>query len=236
MTGRDLLSGSLRLIGALASGEILSADGATDGLNALNSLIDGLSNEGLLIYSETRETPITLIPGTATYTLGAGGSVTNRPMKIDSALLRDQSTTPAIEYPVRILSISEWSSIPSKDLQSTYPTDLYDDGGYPQRTITVYPVPSAANKLVLFTKDPLSQVALDTLISLPPGYERMLKYNLAMELAPEYGRPTPAEVVQIATESKAAIKRTNMRPSYLRIVDLPTGQRPFNIYKGDTNR
>jgi hypothetical protein len=234
VTGRDLISASLRLLGVLASGENLGAQEATDGLSTLNRLISGWSNEGLLVFGLTAEPAITLTPGKATYTLGASGDLSTRPMSIEKALIRDGLT----DYPVRLMSLSEYASISRKSNQSNYPTDLYDDGGYPQKTITLYPTPSAALSLILFTKRPLTELAtLDTALSLPPGYERALNFNLAIDLAPEYGRAIPDSVAMVASESKAAIKRSNIKPSYLRSDEallIHTGR--FNIFTGDYSR
>lgn len=232
MTGRDLVSASLRLIGALAPGETLAAQEATDGLAAFNRMIASLSNEGLLIYAITAEAPLTLTPGSATVTMGVAGSITTRPQAIEKAVIRDGT----LDFPpMRLLSIDEYAAIPLKSLQSTYPTDLYDDGGYPLRTLSLYPVPSAAKQLILFTTRALTQITtLDTVLDMPPGYEEMLIYNFAPRIAPEYGKQTPAEVVQIATSSMAAIKRANHKPRYLRADHIPAGtHKRFNILTGD---
>jgi hypothetical protein len=234
MTGRDAITAALRLIGALAPGESLDATEATDGLATLNRMISSWSNEGLMIHAISRETPLTLTVSDGTITMGASGNITNRAQKIEAALIRDESSTPAVEFPVRILSIDEWAAIPSKDSEATYPTDLYDDGAYPQRILYLYPVPSAAHKLVLFTRRILTEIAtLDTSISLPPGYEEAIVFNLCIRFAPEYGKSVSGEVATIANESKAAIKKANSQPAYLRVDDalLPSGGR-FNIYTG----
>lgn len=214
MTGRDLVTASLRLIGAVAPGESIAASEATDGLATINRMIDSWSNEGLLINAINQETPLTLTAGDGTITLGTSGDIANRPMSIESALIRDGST----DHQIQFLSLQEFSSIQNKNLQTTYPGYAYDDGGYPLRTITLYPVPSADHSLVLFTKRSITQIStLDTVISLPPGYERALVYNGAIELCADYGR-TPSEMVfNIANESKASIKRSNHRPSFLRV-------------------
>lgn len=235
MTGRDLVTEALKLIGSYAPGESLDASDAQDGLSTINRMIDSWSTEGLLIFAETRETPLTLTPGTATVTMGTSGDITTRPMAISRALLRDETSSPAAEYPIHILTLARWTEIIQKDTQSDYPTDLYDDGGYPQRTLTLYPVPSASHKLVLFTMRPLTTIAsLDTSLSLPPGYERALVFNGAIELAPGYGRPVPDIVMDTAFESKASIKRANHRQRLLE-VDPALRPRPaFNILTGWT--
>lgn len=198
-------------------------------------MLDSWSTENLIVYGTTKESPIALTPGTATVTLGVGGNITTRPMSINAALIKDANS--GAEYPVRLVSLAEYASNPVKTVQSNYPQDLYDDGGYPQRTLTLYPIPSAANYLVLYTDRPLTNIAtLDTAISLPPGYERALVYNGAIEIAAEYGREPSQAVVKVAMESKDSIKRANYKPEYLTINDIPAQQKSrFNIFKGDYN-
>lgn len=235
MTGRDVVSASLRLIGAMAPGESLAAQEATDGLSTLNRMLGSWSNESLLIHAIVRETPLTLTAGDGSYTLGASGDISTRPQRIEKALIRDETSSPAIEREIRILSIDEWAAIPAKDTQSTYPTSLYDDGAYPQRTISLYPIPSATHKLVLFTLRALTSIStLDTDVSLPPGYEEALIYNLALRLAPEYGRAVSDAVALVAGESKAGLKRANHRPRYLEVDGaLRSRSRGFDYRTGD---
>lgn len=221
MTGRELVSASLRLLGVLAPGETLAAHEATDGLAALNRMLGSWSNEGLMIAARVRE-EFALVANTAVYTLGTGATFNSaRPMFIEEAAIEDQSSTPTTEHPVDILTSSEWASITAKGETSSIPRYLYAEGTFPNETLNLYPVPTVANKLVLYSKKPLTEIAtLDTAVSLPPGYDRALIYNFAIDVAPEYGKAVPDAVVMIATESKVAIKRTNQKPRYLRI-DVP---------------
>jgi hypothetical protein len=234
MTGRDLVAASLRLIGAIAPGESPEASEATDGLYALNRMISSWSTERLLIYAQVRE-EFTLTPGQAAYTMGSGANFdSSRPISIEKASIQSL-TSPAIEYPIRILSQAQWAEVVLKGMQSTIPTDLFAEGTYPNETINLYPVPSEANRLVLYTHKPLTEIAsLDTSISFPPGYERALVSNGALELAPEYGKAASAELVRMADDSRAAIKRANIRANYLRVESALMGSRPFDIFKGDT--
>lgn len=221
MTGRDLITASLRLIGVAAQGESIEAAEATEGLAALNRMISSWSTENLLISSKVRRTH-TLVAGTQQYTIGpAGASFTApRPLRVDEVLIRDEGQSPALEYPVRVLSLSEWAMILIKEVGNSVPTDIYFEGTYPSETLNLYPKPSGSLKLVLWSWEPITAIAtLDTVISLPPGYEEALIYNFAIRLAPEYGRPLSDSVVGIANESKATIKRMNHRPRYLRVDD-----------------
>lgn len=229
MTGRDLVSASLRKIGAIASGDTLDSQEATDGLAELNRMLGTWSNEGLMIPAVSEEAPITLVSGQASYTLGPSGDLTTRPLSIEKAVIRDGT----MDYPpMRILTLDEFAAIPDKSVQSTIPYALYDAGGFPERTITLYPEPSEAKELVLWTKRALSSVALDTTISLPPGYEDTLVYNLAIRLAPEYGRAVSQEVATAATESKNALRRANYKPRLLQCDLAVAGGRSCSIYSG----
>lgn len=237
MTGRDLVTTSLRLIGAAAPGESLPAQEANDALSSLNRMIASWSNESLLLYKNEQET-FNLIPGTQIYTMGSGGSFnTERPQFINDVLLRVETSTPALEYPLNILSRDEWSIVRMKEVASTIPTDCYISEGYPLHTIYLYPKPSASYKLVIYSQKLLSSILLlDDEISLPPGYEDALIYNLAIRLAPEYGRQTPAEVGVIAADSKAALKRLNSQPNYLRCDNGISARGRYNIFTGGYDR
>jgi hypothetical protein len=234
MTGRDLVTASLRKIGAIAPGESLAAAEAVDALAELNRMIGGWGTEGLLIYKTTRDS-LTLVVGTAAYTMGTGGTFNvARPQQIVEVLVRDETQSPALEYPVNVLSTSDWAAITQKDVSSAYPTDMQDDGGYPYRTLTFHPKPSVAHKIITFSLKPLTEIAtLDTVVSVPPGYDEALIYNLAIRLAPEYGKAVPDAVNMIAIESKAGLKRMNRQPSLLQVDDaLLVVGRQFNIYTG----
>jgi hypothetical protein len=234
MTGRDLVTATLKKIGVLASGETPTADEATDALSELNRMLGFWSTEGLLIFATTAETALTLTPGDATITLGASGDITTRPQAIESAVIRDGNT----DFPLKVLTLTEYASITNKSIQSTLPEALYDDGGYPQRTITLWPVPSAAKSLVLFTKRALTEIAtLDTTVSLPPGYEDTIIYNLAVRLGPDYGRAVSDAVVMMAMETKASLKRANYKPSVMSMDPAMVGvSGRFNVLTGEYKR
>jgi hypothetical protein len=233
MTGRGMITEILKTLGAVAPGESCTASEAVDGLAVINRMISSWSTEGLLIYTRTREA-VALTPGTASYTMGTSGTYSStRAQAIEEALIRDETVSPAIESPVEILSLEQWVAIQQKDTTAALPTSLYHDGGYPLETITLYPKPTVAHKLVLYSLKPLSALSLDVEVSLPPGYEEALIFNGAMRLAPQYGKVASNEVVMVATEAKAGLKRANQRPAYLSVDAALVLPRRFNIYTGD---
>lgn len=210
-TARDLIKGSLRVLGVIATGETPSAEESNDALSALNDMLDSWSNERLIIYTKTEET-FTLTPSQGRYSMGSGGNFnTTRPIKIENAVIEIAGTSPTSEVPVRIVPKEQWVYINVKDTTSNIPTVLYAEGSYPLEYINLYPVPSVANSLTLWTIKPLTTLTnLSTSLSLPQGYLRALKFNLAKELAPEYGVTLTPEAAMIAMESKANIKRNNI--------------------------
>jgi hypothetical protein len=236
MTGRDLVSASLRLIGVLASGETPEAQEATDGLSALNRLLDSWSTESLLIYTKPREV-FTLVAGTSAYTMGSGGTFsTTRPLKIENAELRLTDTSPVVEKPIDIVTKDEFAALTSKTLSSSIPMWLYAEGTHPLETINLWPVPSTAYQIALYSWKVLTQITtLDTSLAFPPGYERALVHALAIEIAPEYGKIPSDLVMAAALESKANIQRMNSKPHFLR-VDCALQNQPtrFNIYTGES--
>ena len=230
MTARDLINGALRLIGAIASGETLSGNELSDALLVLNDMMDSWSADGFMINEVKRES-FPLIPSQQTYTIGIGGNFnTSRPTLIQEVTL-DQN---GVEIPVKIINLQEWAAITVKNVTSSIPQKMYIEGAFPLERFNIWPIPSVANNLVIYTLNPLSSFAsANTVVQLPPGYSKAIRYNLAMELAPEYGKePTPF-IISTAAETKADVKRTNTDPVYMTsdVAGLTTNK-SFNYLTG----
>lgn len=73
-TPLDIISRSLKDIGALEAGEIPTADAATDAFDMLNDMLDQWSNESMMIYNVT-EIVFPLTAGQTQYTIGPGGDI-----------------------------------------------------------------------------------------------------------------------------------------------------------------
>jgi hypothetical protein len=61
-----------------------------------------------------------------------------------------------------------------------------------------------------------------------------IRYNLALRLATEWGRPLDQAVIMLAAESMGVVKRANKVVAELRVDNalLPNGGQ-FNIYTGE---
>ena len=232
-TARDLIKGALRLIGAIGPGETPTAEEQADALSALNDMLDSWSNERLVIHQRVREL-VSLEASKAAYTLGPTGDLqTTRPTVIDQASIIFGGGAP-FEYPLDIANDEQWARIPDKDRAGARPRTLHPEGSFPLETVRVHPVPSEAATLVLYSQKPLTNFATaSTKVELPPGYKKALRYGLAIELAPEYGKSVDISIYNALTEAKANIKRANSKPLYLSVdsaVNSRTGH--FNIYSG----
>lgn len=235
---QDIIKRALRLIGVLASGEPLPADQLSDGLEAFNDMLDSWNTEKLIIWVLARNT-FTLTVGTNPHEIGPGSAVLNapRPNRIEQgqAWITGGSLG-TNETELEVLTLAQWNSERVPD-NSGIPSELYYETIFPAAKIWFDVKPSAAYTLVLWLEQMLHQVFSDgttTELSLPPGYKEAIVHNLAIKLAPEYGKQAPPEVINAAVEAKASIKRLNAKPMYLACDEalLARGQ-SFNITRGD---
>lgn len=229
-TAADLIARSLRLLHQIGSGQDPTSDETTDGLEALNAMMSSWNNEGLLCYARQEES-LTLSDGDSSYTIGSGGDLsTTRPVVIEAAWIVDDD----VSYPVRIIEEAEYAAIQDKTTESDWPNRILYRPSMATGTILVYPVPNATRTLKLLTRVPIASFSLSTdTVSLPPGWERALAYNLALEIAPEYETEPSQAVINMARESKAGIKRINSRPiKALTELSRMFGRGPTNIVSG----
>jgi hypothetical protein len=204
MTVMQLIKSSLRLAKVLDSNNIPDTEMMIDALESFQTMVDGWSSEGLMVFSTTRED---LALGTsASYTIGTGGTFnTVRPEQILGAYVSQGG----VDYPVDITDAAKYRDIGNKGL-SGIPSSLYYNPTYPLGTIYLAPVPSGGGTLHIDSLKPLTEPAtLNTALSFPPGYKRAFKFNLAVELAGEYGIPLTPEIVALATHTLDRIQSKN---------------------------
>ena len=207
----NLLRTAMRQTGAIESGETPTADEQTDGLTAANRMLDAWNAERLICYSIQRTTH-TLIASTNPHTIGSAGNInTDRPVAIENAGLIVAGET--LEHEIEVLhSMEQYASITDKTQASSIPNVLFYDPAFALGRIYLYPVPNAANTLVLYRWTPLTSIAaVGTNITYPPGYEEAFVSNLAIRLAAEGLGAARQEIIMLARESLARIKTRNVR-------------------------
>ena len=229
-TAQQLINQSLRVLGVIGAGETPSAEDSTDALTALNSIISSLSLQKLTPYANVQVTK-TLVVSQSSYTIGQSGSPdisSIRPVDVVSSFVRDGTS----DYPVQIISQDTYDGYSDKTVTSSLPNRLFYDATYPNGTVYLYPVPSDTNVLYMRVRRLLeSFVSLSEDVDLPTGSDRMLKYALARELSPEYGKQITADIERQYTEALADIKRLNAarNPITGNLMELTRSQR-YNIY------
>jgi hypothetical protein len=233
-TANDQINGALRLLGVLAEGETPSAATSQDALAALNQMIDSWNTERLSVFS-TQDQVMNWLPNQISNTLGPTGSfVGQRPILVDDATyFRDPANN--ISFGIKIINQQQYDGIAVKTVTSTYPQVMWINMTYPDIEVYVYPVPTKLLEFHFVSVEPLMSVpSLSTDIAMPPGYLRAFKYNLALEIAAEFGINPNPQVSRIAMTSKRNLKRINNPDD---IMSLPysivaTRQR-FNIFAGN---
>lgn len=230
----DQINGALRLIGQLAEGETPSAATSADALTAMNQMLDSWSSERLSVFS-TQDQVFTWTQGLISRTLGPTGDfVGNRPVLLDDATyFRDPSNN--ISFGIKIINQQQYDGIAVKTVTSTYPQVLWINMDMPNVSMYIYPVPTKALEWHFISVTELVEPAtLATVLVIPPGYLRAFRFNLACEIAAEFGVEPSPTVQRIAMASKRNIKRINNPDD---VMSLPysivaTRQR-FNIFAGN---
>lgn len=214
----DLIRSAMRKIGVLAAGEPLPADEGDDAKIVFSQMVDAWSLESLLIPVVSVVTKQLLV-GQAEYTIGIYPGVTipdnhietARPEKILSAFIRDAYDT---DYIQEVIDVKTYSRI-SRKTNSSRPSRIYLRKGWPLNTILFESLPYADETLHLEVIQPLSvylsTACLTDVVNLPPGYEQVLIYNLAIMLADEWGKQVSNAVATVATTGKRKIKNANFR-------------------------
>jgi hypothetical protein len=237
-TAFDQIKASLRLIGQLAEGEEPSAQAAQDALTAMNQMIDSWNTERLSIFNTIDQT--FLWPaGEIQRHLGptgasAGGFDGLRPVLLDDATyFRDPQTN--VSFGIKFINQQQYDGIAVKTVTSTYPQVMWINMEYPNIQMTIYPKPTRELEWHFISVQELDKPAtLNTDLTFPPGYLRAFKYNLACEIANEFGVEPPQTVQRIAMTSKRNLKRINNPDDIMSMpYALVANRQRFNIYAGN---
>jgi hypothetical protein len=207
---QDIINGALRLLGVLAAGELGSPEEISDGIISLNEVLDGWNINRLDIFY-LRNDVYNLSSGTQAYTLGVGGSLSGpRPVSIKNVAAIHSS---GLAIPMDVVSSEDWAAITEKSVAGTLPRKLYCDFAFPQANVLIWPVPSGTPQISIYSWSQFTTYVNPTdAFTMPPGYEIAVRYNLAVAMAPEYGRPASQELVGLAMSSLQALQALNRPP------------------------
>ena len=195
-----------------APGESMSNTQAQSLFRELNRMFGSWANENLLIYSQIEET-LTLVVSQVSYTIGESATYdfnTVRPQEIlDGTFVRTSGGTD--DYPLTVKTLQEYRLIGDKSTSAT-PWWITYNPTYPSGTLYLWWSPEVAYELHLLSLKELGSFAtLATDISLPPGYEDAIMYNLAIRVGIKYGKALRQDTVAFATKGMNVLKRRNIR-------------------------
>lgn len=229
-TVRQIIEASMRIIGELGEGQSMTAEQGQDALQSLIDMVASWSVEPSLIYTETVES-FTLTAGDGSYTIGSGGDFnTSRPIAINTARIKDGSL---FIQDIEIVGKDTYSE-EDDGLTTGTPEYLWYDANALLGTIRLFPYPSQAYIMEIYSHKAFvgASLALSDTLVLPEGYMRAIKYNLAREIAPEYGKSLTPDSSRIARESMNIVKKRNLSQnvSTLKCDDaLTTKNNSFNV-------
>jgi len=233
-TAADQINGAMRLLNILDQDDTADATQLANGLTALNQMIDSWNTERLSVYA-TQDQQFTWTAGNASRTLGPSGDfVGNRPVLLDDSTYYKNAST-GVSYGVSFINQEQYDAIALKTATTTYPQVMFINMDYPNITMYVYPVPTTDLEWHFISVTELTQPATSgTTLALPPGYLRAFRYNLALEIAAEYGLQADPRVVRIADISKRNLKRINNPDDVMAMpYAIMTRRARYNIYVGN---
>lgn len=230
----DQINRALRLLGVLAESETPSAAVSQDALMALNQLIESWNIERLSVFNTIDQTFLWPV-GEINRTLGPSGDFVGvRPVLLDDATYyRDPTTN--VSFGVKFINQQQYDGIAVKTVTSTYPQVMWINMEYPDISMTVYPKPTRELEWHFISVQELDQPAtLATTLAFPPGYLRAFTYNLACEIAPEFGVEPSRQVQRIAMTAKRNLKRINNPDDIMSMpYSLVATRQRFNVYAGN---
>ena len=232
-TAGDQINRALRLLGVLAEGETPSAATSQDALLAMNQMIDSWNTERLSVYA-TQDQVFSWPAGEIRRTLGPTGDfVGNRPVLLDDATYYRAPS--GVSYGIKFINQDQYNGIAVKTATSTFPQVIFVNETFPDVEMYIYPKPTQVLEWHFISVQELSQPAvLATQLHFPPGYMRAFTYNLAMEIAPEFGVEPSPQVQRIAMTSKRNLKRINNPDDVMSMpYSLVATRQRFNVYSGN---
>lgn len=211
-TGLDIIRDALLELGVYGAADTVSAEDSELGLSRLNDLLNEWNADKRAVYDETF-TSYTLTPNLQPHTIGSSGAtftVTSRPVSIEAANIIDTSPTPDVTISqLTIVGADWWANQRVQALTSTIPQFLYYDAAWPNGNLYLWPVPTTAYTLQIWTRMLLSDLTLATTFTMPPAYKKAVTLTLAEELAAAFGVEVKPSTVEKARKARNKVFLNN---------------------------
>lgn len=202
VTSSQVIDSALRLLGVIRSGDTSNNDSVmeADCLQALNYMMKHWQNEGIQLWKRKQAT-LNLTAGTQNYDITVPTS-NIVPLRIISAYRRMSN----VDVVMKGLSRDEYDSLSNKSSVGT-PTQYFYDYLANSGKIYLWPVADSStntNTNVIFTYHApyTDEDVVSDNLDLPQSGLEAAKWNLAIRLAPEFGKTVTPLLMQMAVQTK----------------------------------
>ena len=215
MFGNDIIADALLLHGILYAGQLVTATNFASQLTLcqteLNNMLAEWNAQGLAVFSIVKESFL-LTANTGDYEIGPDASApfnVTRPEKIEAWAVYDTSGGSNGGKPVDAATFAKGAD--DRALSAAMVTMLNYDAAFPDGQIHLYPKPNGGY-LELWVWEQFTAISdfAATALLFPPGYLKAIVYNLAVDLAPLFGRQIDPGVQAIANSTKQTLGATNI--------------------------
>lgn len=183
-TRNQIIQGAFRIVGALETGQNLTADMLDQGVKALQLLVKSWSNKHLFLWS-FRQSSFTTVAAQELYTTTDLTGEDDAIIGLDKAWVVDSND----DLPLEVISYSRYLDIQDKETNTGRPSAIAFRPT-PSPSFYVWPSPDTAYTIKILSVYPLED--FDTAAGdgdLPARFQRALKYGLAEDLFDEYPGP-----------------------------------------------
>lgn len=211
-TGAAIIKRALLRIGVVEAGEEPNDVDMSDGLASLNELMGSWSVEGLLTPG-LDEVEYTVEAEKSILTLGPAGSspepdieVEEQFMSIDRLMYQPEGTT-------------FWSALNEESIEaigerasSQNPRYFFHNRTHPIAELVFNAPLAVGDEITITGRRTIHTLTLNDDIEMPEGYERAILLNLAMDLAPTYGKPSAGETARFQLlDRQARMAKANLQ-------------------------
>jgi hypothetical protein len=208
--GSPVISGVTVPSDLIARGDVF---GSTTGVPTGATILSFNSGAGTVTMS-ANATATVATPQVFTYTV-PGDFKISRPLRVFNSFTRiTTSGTSGLDYPIEVVSQERYNEIGYKGISAPWPICMWYNPTMPLGNLYFYQNPSGSGSLHLLTDTILTNlVSLTQNVVLPQGYVRWIKWALAKELAPEYGKGWSQTMENNWKEAQDLVKSLNKVPT-----------------------
>jgi len=231
-TALAIVKRSMRICGAVDPVAGPSTTEQADGLEALNAMLSVWSARTWTVLYRTRDANLPVPSSANSYSIGTGGDFdTARPIRIDSVAIVSGN----IPYPLKERSLEDYNA--NVVSGQAIPEFFYYEPVFPLGLLYFPTKLGTSMTVTIDSIKPLESFTdINDDISLPPGYEEAVVFNLAKRLNPEYGSKMTLDAMQIASEGEDfLLLQSNLHRKKLSRIDpaiMGGNQGRFNVIAG----